>query len=212
MKFKLILIFLLITVTVFSQKNKTKFRKYRLINKYNDTVVYGKKLSIEKLQKGFRIFDENGKKTKHKITPDMQFKYLSFIENNDTIILKSLKSIVHPTFYPYKNAFMSILIDNPNVELKKGKINFYVHSYNMHSQMMGSYTVSIIYFQDIKGMHRINHKYQYKKYPKILGKEKYKEMKKSKKGELGFLIDYFTEYNSIIDKKENYGISDGNKN
>lgn len=76
---------------------------------------------------------------------------------------------------------MSIYINHPDKELKKGKINFYMHNYNVHSQMLGSYTVSIFYFQDIKGMHQINYKYQFKRYPKLLGKKKWIEMKQSKK-------------------------------
>jgi hypothetical protein len=57
----------------------------------------------------------------------------------------------------------------------------------------------IYYFKDLNGLHEINFKYQFKRFPKILGKKLYKEMMNSNKDQKQFLLDYFTEYNKNID-------------
>jgi len=213
MKLKLLLILAFTTITVFSQKNKQKFRRYYLVNKFNDTTIFlGKKKPLEKLEKGFRIFDSNYKRTKHKVTPDSNFKYLVYIDK-DTIKLKPLKPKVKKFAYAYTNAFMQVYIENSDKDIAKGKIDFYVHRYTVSSpgmmgpngMMMGGVpnVSEIYYFKDLKGLHRINYKYHFKRYPKLLGKEKWFEMQKSKKSDLQFLLDYFTEYNNAIDKNNN---------
>jgi len=205
METKLFFLVCLSSFTLLSQNNKLELRKYNLINELGDTsIVYGKKLSIEKIQGGFKIFDEKGNKIKEKVTPD-NFKYISYkLDNGKMEILKSLPAKVKLVAYSYKNAFMSILIEHSEQDLKRGKINLYIHTYKVHIKELGSgsHITGIVYFEDEKGTHRVNHKNHYKRYPKLLGIEIYKKMKKSGWGNLGFLYEYFTKHNKSIGNKE----------
>jgi len=213
MKLKLLALTLLTTTIMFSQINYNKLRKYYLVNKNNDTTfVYGKKLPIVKLQSGFTIFDDNGKRTFEKVNPDNFINLIYKLDNGEMKTLKSMPAIVHKSFYPYNNVFMTILIENTNEDLKKGKVDFYLQEHKGGSpgvmgpngMFMGSFSVDmkILYFKDTLGMHRINYKYHFKRYPKLLGKKLFKEMVKSKKDRIQFLTDYFNKYNKSIDIKE----------
>ncbi len=55
-----------------------------------------------------------------------------------------------------------------------------------------------LYFQNMDGLHIIDSKSDFKQFPKILGKELYREMKKSNKVKVQFLLDYFKLYNMKI--------------
>jgi hypothetical protein len=195
---------------VYSPIKKSKHREYSLIDKLNDTtLVYGKILSIENLQSGFKIFDENGNKTKQKVNPDL-FKYLLYHNReNKKIILKSLPLKREPAFLFYEptNVFMSILIENSEEDIEKGKIDFYIHEFSVGSPTsfgpngFSGYTTNDLqryYFKDLNGLHQIKKKSQFKNFPELLGVELYKKMRKSDKERKQFLLDYFTEYNNSV--------------
>jgi hypothetical protein len=209
MKTKLLLLSLFTSCIIFSQINGTKFEKYHLINKSNDTItVYGKKHTSVGL--GFKIYDINGKKTENEVNPDL-YDYLIFTNsNNQKITLKSLpiKREASLIFHDSTNGFMNILIENSEKDLEKGKIDFYIHEFSIGSpSSFGSngftgYTTNNVqryYFKDLKGLHPIRNRSGYKKFRKLLGIELFKKMKKSNKEQGQFLFDYFTEYNKKID-------------
>lgn len=212
MKTKLLLFSLLTSTLIFSQINEDKLRKYYLIDKLNDTsLVYGKILSNENLSGGFAMFDKNGNRVHEKVNPD-SFKYLLF-SNSDgkTTMLKSLPFKKEPIFlfYDSENVFMSILIENTEEELKKGKIDFYTHEFTAGSPSsfgpngFSGYTpvnIQIYYFKDLNGLHQIKNKSHFKSFPEILGVELYKKMKNSDKEQKEFLLDYFTAYNNSVEK------------
>jgi len=210
-KIKIILFLssLLTSTLIFSQIDKSKLREYYLINKSNDTIlVYGKKLPIERLQGGFRVFNKKGIKTKLKVNPDI-FKYLLFTNSDEEkISLKSLpiKRILDFRINKSTNVFMNILIENSEEEIEKGKVDFYMHKFTAAASPgangfsnHSSGNVKIYYFKDSSGLHQITYKYQFISFPKILGKELYRKMEKSDKGQKQFLYDYFMEYNKKID-------------
>ena len=216
MKHKLLLVLLLATVTSFSQKKKIKLVKYTLTNIYNEKrTYYGKENSIFYMEKGFRVYNANGKKTKHKVTPDINFKYLEYVDNEtkDTILMKSLKPKKYLILYPYTNAFMQVYIENSDKDIANGKVDLYVHRFvgaspgmmGANGMMMGGGSTfnENIYFKDSTGLHLISKKRHFKKYPMLLGEKKWKEMKKSKKGALQYLLDYFKAYNKAIEEKKN---------
>jgi len=211
-KIKIILfvIGLLTSTLIFSQIDKSKLRKYYLINKFNDTIpAYGKILSIERLQAGFRVFDKNGNRTKHKVNPNT-YKYLLFTNSDKkSIILKSLPIKRNFAFLDKKatNVFMNILIENSEEEIEKGKVDLYMHKFTAAGSQgangfsgYSSGNVQTYYFKNLSGLHQITYKYQFKSFPKILGNELYKKMEKSDKGQKQFLFDYFTEYNNSVVK------------
>jgi len=210
MKITLFILSLLTSTFIYSQINESKYRKYYLIDKQNDTtLVYGKILSIENLQSGFGIFDKYGNKTQQKVNPDL-FKYLLY--NNlekKNIVLKSLPLNKEPAFLFYEptNVFMSILIENSEEDIKEGKVDFYIHEFSVGSPSsfgpngFSGYTTNNLqryYFKDLNGLHQINKKSQFKSFPELLGVELYKKMKKSDKEREQFLHDYFTEYNNSV--------------
>lgn len=193
--------------------HKTEIREYYLIDKLNDTaLIYGEILPIEFLHDGFKIFDKSGNKTRQKVNPD-SYKYL-FYKNieGSPIRLKSLpivKDLAFKMFYDPTNVFMNILIENPEEEIEKGKVDFYIHEFSVSSPSgfgpngfydYSSKNIQIFYFKDSIGLHQIKNKSHFKSFPKILGKELHKKMKKSDKGKKQFLLDYFNEYNNSIDK------------
>ncbi|TXE07817.1 hypothetical protein ES711_10310 [Gelidibacter salicanalis] len=187
---------------------------YYLVNKKSDTtLIYGEKLPIRTIQRGFTYLNETGdEKT---INPD-DFTYL-LMKNSEgkTLTLRSLP-FKRKTFSraAKRNAFMTVLIENSESELKKGKLNLYLHdniylkskvlpleesvewpSHMEKDQFIESQT---IYFQDLDGLHIIDSKSDFKDIPKVLGKKLYREMKNSDKGKVEFLLDYFTNYNMKI--------------
>lgn len=212
MKTKLLLLSLLTSTLIFSQINEDRLRKYYLIDKLNDTsLVYGKILSNENLSGGFNMFDKNGNRVHQKVNPDT-FKYLLF-SNSDgkTTMLKSLPFKKEPVFLLYdpENVFMSILIENSEEELKKGKVDFYIHEFTSGTPSsfgpngFSGYSpvnIQIYYFKDLNGLHQIKKKSQFKSFPEILGVELFKKMRKSDKEPKEFLLDYFTSYNNSVVK------------
>ena len=57
-----------------------------------------------------------------------------------------------------------------------------------------------LYFQYLDGLYIIESKSDFKQFPKILGKQLYREMKNSDKDKVQFILDYFTKYNMKIVK------------
>ncbi|MCL5130497.1 hypothetical protein [Algibacter sp. L4_22] len=191
---------------------------YYLVNKKSDTtLIYGEILPIETIQRGFVYLTEN--EDKKKINPD-DFTYL-LMKNSEgkTLTLKSLP-FKRKTFSRAvkRNAFMTVLIENSESELKKGKLNLYLHNYiylknkvlsqeecvewpshvNLEKdQFIESKT---LYFQYLDGLYIIESKSDFKQFPKILGKQLYREMKNSDKDKVQFILDYFTKYNMKIVK------------
>ena len=191
---------------------------YYLVNKKNDTtLIKGEVLPIKTIQRGFVYITEKGdKKT---INPD-NFTYL-LMKNSEgkTLTLKSLPFKIK-TFSRAvkKNAFMTVLIENSENQLKEGKLNLYLHDYIYLKNKVLSFEESVewpshmdlekdqfiesktLYFQDLDGLHIIDSKSDFKQFPKILGKQLYKEMKNSDKDKVQFILDYFTKYNMKVVK------------
>ncbi|WP_405292319.1 hypothetical protein [Algibacter sp. Ld11] len=212
MKIKLIIILLIgITSLGFSQNtdnfDRDKLKNYYLINKFNDTTqVHSETMRSEEIHCGFDLYDTKGRFTNKRVDPK-DFKYLLFKNSEGrSIKLKSIpvKKIIKDCIK--KNVFMEVLIENSDQDLKNGKVDFYSHKYTyMNSYEFGDSNfgeqgysrdyAEDYYFKDMNGIHQINFNYQFKRFPKLLGKELYKKMKKSNKGEKQFLLDYFSEYN-----------------
>lgn len=196
--------------------NNEKPTIYYLVNKKSDTtLIYGEILPIETIQRGFTYLTENG--DEKIINPD-DFTYL-LMKNSEgkTLTLKSLP-FKRKTFSRAvkRNAFMTVLIESSESELKKGKLNLYLHDYIYLKNKVLSQEESVewpshmekdqfiesktLYFQDMDGLHIIDSKSDFKQFPKILGKQLYREMKNSYKDKVQFLFDYFTKYNMKIVK------------
>ena len=215
MKTKLILTLLIgISTLSFSQNSsnidRNKLRNYYLINKFNDTTqVYSETMKIEELHCGFDLYDKNGHSTNLSVNPEL-CKYLLFINSNGrTVKLKSVPVKKRIRGCLKKSVFMLVLIENSDQDFKNGKVDFYSHKYtHMDRYKFGAHEYAeigvrrvsseIYYFKDLNGLHQISFKYQFERFPKILGKKLYKKMIQSDKGEKQFLLDYFTEYNENI--------------
>lgn len=230
MKAKLLFIILIgITSLSYAQElqslDNNKAIDYYAINKSNDSIVMeGEILPIQTIQKGLTFISETENK---RINPN-DFEYLLLKNSeNKTFKLKSLppkrKAINSGV---KRNVFMTILIENSQRELEKGKLNLYLHEFisqknDGHLDNIGypsDYIAQkriasgaprlynkgikhkILYFQDLDGLHQIDSKSQFKNFPKILGKQLFKKMKKSTKDKEQFLRDYFTKYNMEIGK------------
>ena len=186
---------------------------YYLVNKKSDTtLIYGEILPIETIQRGFVYLTENG--DKRTINPD-DFTYL-LMKNSEgkTLTLKSLP-FKRKTFSRAvkRNTFMTVLIENSENELKKGKLNLYLHNYiylkikdlsqekcvewpsHMNLEKDQFIESKTLYFQYLDGLYIIESKSDFKQFPKILGKQLYREMKNSDKDKVQFILDYFTKYN-----------------
>lgn len=217
MKTKLTLILLIVITSLSFSQNTSNFdrdelKSYYLISKLNDTTkVYSETLKIEELHCGFILYDEKGRFTNKRVYPK-QFKNLLFKNSEGKIVkLKSIPVKKRIKDCLDKVVFMEVLIENSDQALKNGKVDFYSHKYtymkaykygfnDLASRNLGEQGFSRnysedYYFKDLNGIHQINFMNQFKRFPKILGKELYKKMKKSNKGEKQFLLDYFAEYN-----------------
>lgn len=196
--------------------DNNKLINYYLVNKSNDsTMIQGEILPIETIQRGFTFCDKTDEKIA--INPN-DFKYL-FLKNSEgkTFNLKSLpfKRKTFSRVVP-GNVFMTILIENSESELKKGKLNLYLHEFiylknqdysqeqsvewPSHMEKDIFIKSKVLYFEDLDGLHQIDSKSQFKKFPKVLGKRLFKKMRNSSKEKEQFLLDYFTKYNMKIVK------------
>lgn len=219
MKTKLLLALLIgCTSLSFSQKlqnlDNDKPIHYYLVNKENDTTItQGEIGGIEEIQRGFFILNENNGE-RQIVNPD-NFNYL-FLKNSEgkTFNLKSLPierkkiTLQKNNSIKNRNAFMTILIENSENDLKKGKLDLYLHEFAYDTETSNPYwdgegeirvKSNTFYFQDLNGLHQIYSKSDFKHFPKILGKNLYKKMMNSDKEKEQFLRDYFTEYNKKID-------------
>lgn len=227
MKHKLIILLLIgLSSLSHSQKindsniDRTRFQDYYLVNKSNDTIlVYGLISTINKLHDGFEVYDENGNTTNITVNPEY-WDYLFFKNYDGKIVtLKSLpiKKALLSDYY-YKNVFMHVALKNSDVDIQNGKMNFYSCEFNVRSSSSYRFAsgvgegdpdragrisynyIKAFYFKDINGFHLIKTKSDFKHFPKVLGKDLYKKMKKSSKGEKQFLFDYFTKHNNSLNR------------
>jgi len=196
----------------FSNSERAKIVNYYLINKLNDTIQVSVTNPKRSFHCGFNIYNNNGQ-LKSRVNPE-HFNYL-ILENSlgETTKLKSLPNIKKTENCKNRNVFVPVLIENSDQDIKKGKVDFYCHEFTSNRTTVLSSDDSIIqkgsvlvhskifYFKDLNGLHIVkNYKYHFKRYPKILGKQLYKKMMRSDKGEKQFLLDYLTEYNRKIDR------------
>lgn len=213
MKLKLIFVlFIGIASLVHSQEynafDGTELRKYSILTEDNYAMlVYGPVVPSYELQKGFALYDEKDKYSNIFINPN-EYKYISFINSDGTVVkLKSFPVESRIPDYGYKNVFMHVLVENSIEDLNNGKLDFYVHefshtverNYGFQQGYFMTYSKRY-YFKDLNGMHQIDYKRQFELFPKVLGKQTYRSMKRSEKDKTQFLHDYFIEYNRKIDK------------
>ncbi|WP_117883232.1 hypothetical protein [Aureibaculum luteum] len=224
MKIKLFLaLFMGLTIASYSQialnpSDAHEPQKYTVITKENDTIsVYGPKVNIDFINRGFEEYDKKGQPTGGQINPINDSKILYNDNDGKTITLKSVTLPKKISGVFFENPFMFSLIENSEQDLKKGKIDFYVLQYTKEPLIESQsdinqassegrnyykpkYAIKIkYYFKDSNGLHQIDYKRQFKLYPEILGKEVFEKMKQSNKSRKQFLLDYFTEYNRKID-------------
>ncbi|SFC66838.1 hypothetical protein SAMN04489722_103118 [Algibacter lectus] len=216
MKMKILLAFFIgITVSSYSQ-DVNYLWEYTLINKLNeDITVYGFELPVNKLHGGFAALDKTGKQTGVQINPD-DFVYLIFKNSEGKVVrLKSLPFKNSIGSYMYSNAFMLTYIENLSEDMEQGKVNFYVHEFSdIRAYSFGDNGIEIggesrqgykrkyfksFYFEDLYGLHKINNKSDFNKFPELLGKELYRKMRRSDMEYEDFLFNYFTNYNNSID-------------
>ncbi len=215
----LLAFFIGITVSSYSQ-DVNYLWEYTVINKLNeDITVYGFELPVNKLHGGFAALDKTGKQTGVQINPD-DFEYLIFKNSEGEVVrLKSLPFKKSIRSHMYSNAFMITYIENLSADMEQGKINFYVHEFSEIRAYSYGYSgiynaieiggevrqgnkrkyFKSFYFEDLYGLHKINNKSDFNKFPELLGKELYRKMRRSDMEYEDFLFNYFTNYNNSID-------------